>query len=284
MCAASNFLHSDNPGPAHDGVVGLYPLHSGMFRHGLTDHPLLKLEALADAATVMQPAHVEYRSSASAGFEHLVKESTSIADVIRNIASHDCWVMLRFIEQLPAYQALLEETLNGFAQTVEPHTGLMRDLHAFVFISTNQVITPFHCDPEYNILFHIAGQKSFMTLPAKPPFLDEDAHQRLHVGGDNLLIWDEAYREHATDNQLGPGDALYVPYKTPHIVSVSGGPSISISMTWKSDWSFAQDRAHRFNIALRQLGMKPRPVPQWPARTPLLSGGGRLLQKIGLPK
>jgi hypothetical protein len=271
-------------GDGQSALADLYPLRSGLFRHDLANHPLLTLPALADAAAVMKSDHVEYRNSASHGFDHLNTAHQSVAEIIRNVASHDCWIMLRFIEQLPEYRALLEETLGAFAKDVEPHTGPMRDLRAFVFISTTSVVTPFHCDPEYNILFHIAGEKRFATFPAKPPFLDEAAHQRLHVGGDNLLHWDDGYHAHATDNRMQAGDALYVPYKMPHIVTVDGGPSISISMTWKSDWSFAQDRAHRFNVAMRQLGLTPRPVPEWPTKTPLRSFGSRLLGKIGLPK
>jgi hypothetical protein len=280
-------LYSKNPivnGDGQSALAGLYPLQSGMFRHDLVDHPLLSLSALAEAAAAMKPNHVEYRNSATSGFDHLDSTHQSVADVIRAIENHNCWIMLRFIEQLPEYRALLQETLAGFATEVEPHTGPMRDLRAFVFISTTSVVTPFHCDPEYNILLHIAGEKRFATFPAKPPFLDDGAHERLHVGGDNLLHWDESYRVDATDNRMLPGDALYVPYKMPHIVSVDGGPSISISMTWKSDWSFAQDRAHRFNAAMRQLGLTPRPVPEWPAKTPLRSFGSRVLGKIGLPK
>jgi hypothetical protein len=284
MKAAANIRNEDNPGMVSLGLAGLYPMQSGMFRHALVNHPLLTLDALAIASAAMNPAHVEYRSSATMGFDHLAATGKSKADIIRDIGEHDCWIMLRFIEQIPEYHVLLEETLGAFAKDIEPHTGPMRDLRAFVFISTDAVVTPFHCDPEYNILFHIAGEKRFATSPAVAPFLDNWAHERLHVGGNNLLDWDDRYHAHATDNFLKPGDALYVPYKMPHIVTVNGGPSISISMTWKSDWSFAQDRAHRFNAAIRQLGLNPWPVPPWPASTPLRSFGSRLVGKIGLPR
>jgi hypothetical protein len=265
-------------------LAALYPLKSGLFRHDLADHPLLTLAALADAASAMRPDHVEHRSSAAQGFTHFDTADCGTSDVIRNISDYNCWVMLRFIEQLPEYRDLLQSTLEQFAEYVEPQTGPMRDMRAFVFISTQSVVTPFHFDPEYNILFHIAGQKSFATFPAEPPYVDMKAHERLHVDGDNLLYWHDEYRSHAVVNHLGPGDALYVPYKLPHIVAVEGGPSISISMTWKSDWSAAQDSAYRFNAAMRQLGLPPRPVPEWPHKTPLRNLGSKVLQRLGLPK
>jgi hypothetical protein len=280
-------VHNSSSHIAHNDVENfgaLYPMRSGMFRHDLCNHPLLTINALADAAMAMRPEHVEYRNSAGNGFQHINRQSINPDIIIRNIARHDCWMMLRFLEQLPEYRRLLEETLHTYAHIIEPQTGPMRDIKAFVFISATDVVTPFHFDPEYNILFHIAGNKSFATFPAAPPFLDEMAHERMHLNGDNLLQWDESYRASATDNLMGPGDALYIPYKMPHIVAVKGGPCISISMTWKSDWSLAQDQAHNFNTAMRQLGMRPQPVPDWPRKTPFRSISSRILQKIGLPR
>ena len=284
MNRATQQFDASNVSTADHAFADFYPLRSAIFRHNLANHPLLTLPMLAKAAAEMRPAHVECRNSAASGFDHLNTATQPVADIIRHISDHDCWIMLRFIEQIPEYRLLLENTLASFASVVEPQTGTMHDLRAFVFISTTSVVTPFHFDPEYNVLFHIAGKKSFATFPATEPFVDSMAHERLHVNGNNLLNWDDDYRRSAVNNVLTPGDALYVPYKMPHIVTVAGGPSISISMTWKSDWSFAQDHAHRFNAALRQLGLPSRPVPLWPNQTPLLTLGSRLLQKIGLPR
>src|SRR3546814_20220723 len=44
-----------------DSLSGAYPLAPAVLRHGLADHPLLTLSALADAASEMPAEHVERR-------------------------------------------------------------------------------------------------------------------------------------------------------------------------------------------------------------------------------
>jgi hypothetical protein len=261
-----------------------YPLHPATFAHALADHPLLTLDALADAAAQMNPAHVEVRrgdGGAGGEFAHLTEAERAAPHVIRHIAASGCWAMLRFAEQLPTYRALMEAALAPFADVVRAQTGPMRDCHAFVFIASDAMVTPFHCDAEYNILFQISGDKSFRTFPPGAPFMSAEAEEHMHRTGENLLRWDDAYLYAGTDHRLVPGDALYVPYKAPHLVTVAAGPSISLSLTWKSDWSMAQDEAHRFNAALRKIGLRPFAVPPWPARTPARTVANKLLRRAG---
>src|SRR3546814_14924302 len=48
-----------------DSLSGAYPLAPAVLRHGLADHPLLTLSALADAASEMPPEPVDRRISAA---------------------------------------------------------------------------------------------------------------------------------------------------------------------------------------------------------------------------
>lgn len=266
------------------GFAACYPLRAGMLSHGLADHPLLGLDALADAAARMNPAHVEVRRGDAGPGAEFAHVDVDTASVIRAIATSGCWAMLRFAEQLPEYRALMEQSLAPFAEAIAAQTGPMRDCRAFIFISSHAMVTPFHCDAEYNILFQIAGQKSFRTFPAAPPFLVAEEEERMHRTGDNLLPWDDGFLAAATDHQLGPGDALFVPYKAPHLVTVLGGPSISLSLTWKSDWSLAQDEAHRFNAAMRRIGLRPHPVPAWPAAAPGKVLASKVMRRLRLAR
>lgn len=275
----------DMRGDAADALAGVYPARAGMFAHDLTRHPLLTLDALADAAARMNPAHVELRHAnrgAGGDFEQQADAAARAPAAIRAIAGSGCWAMLRFAEQLPEYRALMEGTLAPFAAVVAAQTGPMRDCRAFVFISSDAMVTPFHCDAEYNMLFQIAGDKSFRTFAPAEPWLSAADEERMHASGDNLLRWHDDYAAQGTDNRLSPGDALFVPYKAPHYVTVAGGPSISLSLTWKSDWSLAQDEAHRFNRAMRQIGLNPRPVPAWPERATGKAVAAKLLRRVGL--
>lgn len=266
-------------------LAPLYPLDAGVFGHDLVGHPLLSLAALADAAARMNPAHVELRAAnrgAGGDFAMAADAAARAPGTICAIADSGCWAMLRFAEQLPDYRALMEQALAPFAALVAARTGPMRDCHAFIFISSDAMVTPFHCDPEYNILFQIMGDKDFRTFAPAEPWLTAADEERLHATGDNLLPWDDAYVQQGCNHRLAPGDALFVPFKAPHVVTVAQGPSISLSLTWKSDWSLAQDASHRCNRALRQLGLNPRPIPPWPRRAAGKALAARVLHRAGL--
>jgi hypothetical protein len=269
---------------AVSAFAGLYPQQAGLFAHDLSGHPLLTLAALAAAAARMDPKHVELRHAdrgADGDFAHLAAADRAPC-AIAAIADSGCWAMLRFAEQLPEYRSLMEAALAPFSARIAAVTGPLRDCHAFIFVSSDAMVTPFHCDAEYNILFQIAGDKSFRTFPAAPPFLAPIAEERMHASGNNLLDWHPDFADQGVDHRLSAGDALFVPYKAPHLVTVTRGPSISLSLTWKSDWSLAQDEAHRFNAAMRRIGLRPHPVPAWPDRAAGKALGAKLLRRAGV--
>jgi ribosomal protein L16 Arg81 hydroxylase len=246
-----------------------YPLEPANMIHTLANHPLLSFDALAEAAKRMDPAHVECRVASrneEGTFDHLPTTSINKSELIRSIETSACWIMLRFVNQLPEYRALVCEIMSDLRPQIEATTGPVRDPLAFVFVSSAQSITPFHFDPEYNILFQIRGKKSFSLSRPVAPFVTEAAHDRLHRNGDNLLESNEDFEKAASTYLLMPGDALFVPYKAPHRVCVADEPSISISVTWKSDWSLECDEGHRFNALARRLGLHPKALGEWPAR------------------
>ncbi len=255
-----------------------YPLRVARLSHGLTHHPLLQTAALADAALAMDAAHVECRTSATAGFTDSGADKRRL---MRHILDGDVdgWLMLRFADQISAYRDLLEDTLASYTQIIEPVTGPMRDPKAFIFLSSDQTVTPLHIDPTYNILFQISGTKLFSTYPLAPPVVTAEAEEGFHSRGDNLLPWNAQVAALGHDERLEPGDAIYVPHKLPHRVAVLGGLSISISMTWKSDWSMAEGAAHRANARLRALGWNPPPVARWPKTSRMRALAARILER-----
>lgn len=283
-------VHEFEPGQASPAFAkeactqfaGAFPLDPAVFRHSLTDHPLLSLEMLALAAARLKPERVECRNSATTeghGFTHAV--TVDVAETIRNIGREGRWVMLRFAEQLPDYAELLRQVLaeldpviGRFGQPLSPR--------AFIFISSPGTLTPFHFDPEFNILFQIAGHKRFATYPIGAPWLDDAKQALFHRDGDNLLRWDSAYVEAATVHTLGPGDALFVPYKSPHWVEVAEEPSISLSLTWSCEATLELEAAWQFHGWLAERGIASKAPPPFPGRAPLQAGLRRGLGKLGL--
>jgi hypothetical protein len=165
---------------------------------------------------------------------------------------------------------------------LRPTTGKALKPVAFIFISSPGTLTPFHFDPEFNILFQIAGTKRFATFPLTEPWLPIAQQEQFHRLEDNLLPWDESYRQGERVNHLAPGEALFVPYKVPHWVEVDDQPTISFSLTWKTESSIEQDLAWRCNDWLRHRGLAPAPPAAMPGRPWLKARSMGLLQRLGL--
>jgi hypothetical protein len=262
-----------------------YPLSAARFSHILAGHPLLTLDALADAALALPPENVERRCSDGDYGSTFTKLDNNLPPIdvhIRAIEAQPCWIMLARIQQLPAYRALVDMVVEAARATIEAATGPIRDPVGFIFISAKGSVTPFHFDPEYNLFFQVAGSKRFATFAAEPPVLTESVNEGYHHGGDNMLAWNDELAEAATVHALAPGDGLFVPYKAPHWIEVEAGLSISLSVTWKSDWCEQQLYGHRFNARLRGWGMVPGALPQWPGRAAPKAVAERLLGRLGL--
>src|SRR3546814_4847085 len=128
-----------------DRLSGAYPLAPAVLRHGLVDHPRLPLSALAEAADELPAEHVERRSADAVNGGEFAMDAaagTPIADTIRAIGTSGNWVMLRFVQQLPRYRALLHALMAEIEGVTGAKTGPWRTLKAFVFISAPGTLTP----------------------------------------------------------------------------------------------------------------------------------------------
>lgn len=265
-------------------VAANLPLFTARFAHELAQHPLLALERLAQAAAALEPAKVERRFAQNRPGSAFIKQDDVPLDIgahIEAIENNPAWIMLTNIDALPEYRALIEGVIAPLRDQIESRCGAIRRLTAFIFVSSQNAVTPFHFDPEYNLFFQIRGQKQFMTCGCEPPIVTDRVHEKLHASGDNMLDFSTVESGAATRHVLGAGDGLYVPYKAPHWVEVGDEPSISLSITWKSDWCLEQEYGHRFNARVRSLGFTPSPLAPWPARARFKAVGGRLLDKLG---
>src|SRR3546814_18644643 len=74
--------------------------------------------------------------------------------------------------------------------TLFPYTTLFRS----VFISSPGSITPYHFDPEHNILLQLRGTKVMNVWPAGDErFAPRPQHERYHTGGHRNLPWQDAF-------------------------------------------------------------------------------------------
>jgi hypothetical protein len=262
-----------------------YPEGPHILAHGLTSHPLLEIEALAQLAEKLPITSVEYnRGDLPIGVDGKPgSNGMTIAETIRKVAEAESWAVLKNIEQVPAYEDLLLGLLEEIRPEIEAATGAMLTPQGFIFVSSPNSVTPYHFDPEHNILLQIRGTKVMTQFPAGDTrFVPDESHETYHSGGPRELRWDDAMLEHGTAFPLSPGEALFVPVMAPHFVKNGPAPSVSLSITWRSEWSYRESDARIMNAILRERGVTPAAPGRWPEQNYAKAYAFRLLRKLGL--
>ena len=273
------------PPDAHALFAASYPHAPAKLSHSLLGHPLLGLDALANLAGALPQDSIEYNPGAlPIGIDpaDIPKARVGVVEAIRTIDTSGCWVVLKRIEQVPAYAALLQEVLAELAHIVTPRTGPMLQLEGFVFVSSPGSVTPFHFDPEHNVLLQLRGEKTMTLFPGVDEAVFPDAVQEhFHLGQHHRnLPWRDEFAALGLPITIVPGEAIHVPVKTPHWVQNGPLPSISLSLTWRSEWSYAEADARAFNHLLRGLGLRPARPATYPSRNLAKSLAWRALRKV----
>jgi hypothetical protein len=272
------------PAEARALFAANYPEVPHKLAHNLCGHPLFELEALAQFAEALPDASVEY----NAGDQPLGVEGKPaatgipIGETIRNIEASGSWAALKNIEQNAEYAALLEALMAEIRPEIEARTGRMMMTQGFVFVTSPGGVTPYHFDPEHNILLHLRGSKALTQFPAgDPTYAPDEVHEAYHTGGARELRWRDELETGGREFPLCPGEALFVPVMAPHFVRNGPEPSVSLSITWRSEWSFAEADARAFNSVLRRMGLRPKSTGRWPARNLAKASGWRALRRFG---
>lgn len=261
-----------------------YPETPHRLRHNLRDNPLLTLDALAALGEKLPPASVEYnRGDLPTGVdpESDIANGLTIGETIRQVDRCRSWAVLKNIEQVPQYRALLMDLLGELRELIEAKTGSMLTPQGFIFVSSPEAVTPYHFDPEHNILLQLKGSKTMVQFPAGDArFAPDETHEGYHTGGHRNLVWRDELAAGGTAWPLEPGDALFVPVMAPHHVKVGPDPSISLSITWRSDWSYAEADARAFNHLLRKAGLRPHAPGRYPAQNRMKAYAWRIARRL----
>jgi hypothetical protein len=142
-------------------------------------------------------------------------------------------------------------------------------------------VTPYHFDPEHNILLQLVGTKVMTQFPAGDArYAPDQTHEAYHTGGHRNLVWREELADGGTEWTLSPGQGLFVPVMAPHFVKNGPSVSISLSITWRSDWSFAEADARAFNHVLRKVGLRPKAPGRFPTQNKAKAIAWRALRKL----
>ncbi|WP_083508092.1 cupin-like domain-containing protein [Erythrobacter sp. AP23] len=238
-----------------------YPHTAQPLDHALEAECCFTWARLEDIFDCGDRSLIEVREDGVEGrFRPLSDLPAKLGPLVASLSETKRWIMLRDLARWPEFERVVAEILAGIAPVAAPHTGELLKPVAFLFASSPGLLTPLHFDPEYNILFQIAGHKRFTVLPQACGLPSAADNERFHRTGDNLLPWTPQLAEHALHFDMGPGDALYVPFKAAHTVTVGDSPSISLSVTWRSRDSLLQDDAWAMNGLLARCGVRaPKP-------------------------
>ncbi|AMK21975.1 MULTISPECIES: cupin-like domain-containing protein [unclassified Sphingobium] len=270
---------------ARADFAAAYPDRAAQLSHGLVGHELLTLEALAGLAERMPAACVEYnlgKLPLGVRAEDTPSNGLSLGETIRTIETNGSWAVLKNVERDADYGALLDRALGELAVLVERETGPMLHREAFIFLSSPGSVTPFHMDPEHNILLQIRGEKTMTVFPAGDeelvPAVQSEA---FHAGGHRNLDWREGFRDRGMAVTLLPGDALHVPVKAPHFVENGPSVSVSLSVTWRSERSVAEGELHSLNALLRRRRLPTARIGARPEAQGVRRIAYRIMRKLG---
>jgi Cupin superfamily protein len=226
--------------------------------HGLADHPLLTLDAMAELADRLPLKSIERHRAdlplLSPGQPPELEGPPS--ETVRELESGNAWMVMWYIEQVPEYRMLLDECLNQVETYVGGRHGGMRYRKAYLFLSAPGATTPAHFDPEQNLLLQIRGAKDFSVGCFAYPTEQQAELDRYFDGGHRNL---DRMPQLETTFHMEPGDGVYVPPFAPHWVHVGEQASISLSITFRTRSSLEMERVSHFNARMRRLHLSPHP-------------------------
>jgi hypothetical protein len=235
-------------------------------RHHFVGNPLLTLQNLSELVGKLPRDRLEYNAGSAAISQR--PETTPTLDlepeqIVRNIETAGAWMVLKSVEQEPAYRELIETALMEVARTRGFNSlkaAGFEDVRGFIFVSSANSTTPFHADADENFFFQIHGDKFFHVYDNRDRSIaSEEALEASAIKHRNLPYKAE-FDAKCTTYKLKPGDGVFVPYQWPHWVRTSDSYSISLSLTWKSDEVRRRNDIFAVNAMLRGVGM-PQSAP-----------------------
>jgi quercetin dioxygenase-like cupin family protein len=227
------------------------------------DTPLISRARLVGLAQSHPAELVEFNPGdlpISVSADSIPDAGMSAPETIEKIGMVNSWMVIRNIEKDPAYRALAHGILDSLKETIERETGEMMRREAFMFISSPGAVTPFHIDEEHNILIQLEGTKTFTVYSQHDRELASQTDlENFHSGAHRNLKLNPECAGRGEAIHMEPGTALYVPPLAPHHVKVTSDvPSLSLSITWRSESSKRTCYLHQINHKLRQKGVTPK--------------------------
>lgn len=246
-----------------EGHVGdSMPLRTFRLTHRLTGHPLFALDRLARLAASLPADQIEFNGPVAPGQDPQATPSNGLSaeETVRRIEECKSWMVLKNVERDPDYKALLDVCLDEVAEQTGGVMGGALKRQAFIFVTSPGNVTPLHTDPEYNFLLQIRGSKRMSLFDQRDRAIVSEEDLEMYPGKHRNLPYRDAFEAKATQRNIGPGEAIFVPLFDPHWVQNGPEVSVSFSITWHTATSLRLVKLSYVNAVLRKLGF-----PQTPA-------------------
>jgi hypothetical protein len=226
-------------------------------RHNLVDHELLTVERVAQLADFLPDSHVEHNLG---NVDKLVptgeapRLDATPGEIARGIETNGCWMVLKNIEQDPAYKRLLDDALDEVNAWADREGGMtLRE--GFIFLTAPNSMTPAHVDPEHNFLLQIRSSKVMHTGDFPDAQTRAATLEAFHSGAHRNIDWEPINHK---PFPLEPGDGVYMPVAKPHWVTSGPNVSVSLSITFRTPATERAARLWATNKRLRALKVDPR--------------------------
>ncbi len=243
-------------------------LHKSPFsiKHSLADHPLFTLPKLVDLAKTMPRDKIEFSGGdieIGQTAETTPKLNMTPQEVINRIEEHNAWMVIKRVEEVPEYHAILKEFVDDLFAVAGKAGQEYSHLEGYIFVSSAKAVTSFHVDAEENILVQIRGDKAVHIFENDDRTLVSEEAMEISPSKYRNQTYDPAFEDRAAIFNLQPGDGVHIPYLLPHWVQVENDYSVSMAMTWKTPEVERLNKIRLMNGTMRHFG--------WPQKAPGVS-------------
>lgn len=245
-----------------------------LFDHGLANHPMFELSALAQLANrIPKFQNFVYwqngRVKVDDKWDANPAPRLPLEQTIEGIAGNDSLVILKHAEQDAVYGPVLQEILQRIYSFTSPdaqHDILLGE--SLIFMNSPNRKTAYHLDLESNFLLQVAGVKLVHVFDPADRSLTPHRELENHCGGDdNGAIYKPARQNDAHFYRLTPGHGVHFPSTAPHWVQNADQVSISININYDLvSIHHRLKRVYKMNRAMRRLGIEPTDPGESPIR------------------
>ena len=243
-------------------VTSSLPEASFRVRHHLAEHPLFRLERLAELAASLPADQIEFNGPVDPNQDPDMTPSNGMTpeETVRRIEDARSWLVIKNAETDPAYKALLDACLDQVAQQTDGLMGAARQRQAFIFVTSPGNVTPSQSDPEQNFLLQIRGSKRMSLFDHRDRSVVSAADSELFPGKHRNLPYRDDFEAKATHQHIEPGEGIFVPIFDPHWVKNGDAVSISFSITWQTQETRRLVKLSYVNAVLRRFGWPQAPA------------------------